>query len=47
MAHVRQSRPDYGLGFQVRVLKTFQAVPLSLGRRPDRIADSVPAAGGA
>ena len=30
MAHVRQSRPDYGLGFQVRVLVTFKAVPSSL-----------------
>ena len=31
MAHVRQSRPDYGLGFQVKVLKTRQVVPSSLG----------------
>ena len=27
MAHERQSRPDYGLGFQVEVRKTFQVVP--------------------
>ena len=31
MAHVRQSRPDSGLGFQVKVPKTFQVVPSSLG----------------
>ena len=37
MAHVRQSRPDYGLGFQVKVLKPFQVVPSSLGSgRPSR-----------
>ena len=29
-AHVRQSRPDSGLGFQVDALKTFQVVPFSL-----------------
>ena len=26
MAHARQSRPDFGLGFQVNVLKTFEVV---------------------
>ena len=31
MAHLRQSRPDSGLGFQVRLLTTFHAVPSSLG----------------
>ena len=31
MAQIRQSRPDYGPGFQVRVLETFQDVPSSLG----------------
>ena len=31
MAHTRQSRPDSGLGFHVKVLKTFKAVPSSLG----------------
>jgi len=31
MAHVRQSRPEYGLGFQVKVLKPFYIVPSSLG----------------
>ena len=31
MAHIRQSRPDSGLGFQVKGLVTFQAVPSSLG----------------
>ena len=30
MAHVRQSRPDSGLGFQVKVLEAFQGVPSSL-----------------
>ena len=27
VAHIRQSRPDSGLGFQVKVLKPFQVVP--------------------
>ena len=31
MAHTTQSRPDSGLDFQVKVLKTFQDVPSSLG----------------
>ena len=31
MAHVRQSRPDSGTGFQAKVLKTFQVAPSSLG----------------
>ena len=31
MAHVRQSRPDPGLGFQVKVVSTFEVVPSSLG----------------
>ena len=30
-ARTRQSRPDSGLGFQVKVLNTFQGVPSSLG----------------
>ena len=30
-AHVRQSRPDSGLGFQVNVLETFQGVLPWLG----------------
>ena len=34
MVHVRQSRPDYGLGFQVNVLKRFCGVPSSLGKGP-------------
>ena len=29
MAHVRQSGPEFGLGFQVNALKTFQVVPSS------------------
>ena len=31
MAHARQSRPDSGLGLQVKVVKTLQVVPYSLG----------------
>ena len=31
MAHIRQSRPDYGLGFQARVLEPFRVVASSLG----------------
>ena len=27
MAHTRQSRPDYGLGVQVEVLRTFKLFP--------------------
>ena len=30
MPHIRQSRPDSGLGFQVLVLKTLEVVPSSL-----------------
>ena len=32
MAHRRQSMPDYGLGFQMKVPETFQVVPSSLER---------------
>jgi len=31
MAHIRQSRPGYGLGFLVQVLKIVQGVPSWLG----------------
>ena len=31
MAHICQSRPDYGLGFPVTVRETFQVVPFLLG----------------
>ena len=31
MAHMRQSRPDPGLGFQVQVLQIVQGVPSSRG----------------
>jgi len=31
MAHIRQSRPDTGLAFQVKVPINFQGVPSSLG----------------
>ena len=34
MAHVRQSRPDSGLGFQIKMLATFEIVPNSLGSGP-------------
>jgi len=30
-AHIRQSGPESGSGFQVKVLKTFYVVPFSLG----------------
>ena len=33
MAHARQSRADYGLGFQVKNLITFEGVPSLLGSR--------------
>ena len=31
LAHIRQSKPDSGVGVQVKVLKTCQGVPSSLG----------------
>jgi len=31
MAHTRQSRPDFGVGFQFKVLERFQVVPTSPG----------------
>ena len=31
VAHVRQSRPDSGRGFQAKVVETVNAVPSSLG----------------
>ena len=31
MAHVRRSRPDYGLGYQVQVCKAFEFVSPALG----------------
>ena len=41
--HIRQSRPDSGLGFQEKVLHTFQAVPSSLGSGvPRRATHSTP-----
>jgi len=36
MAHIRQSRPDFGLGFQLKVRKPFSVVPSSLGSGPGR-----------
>ena len=34
VAHVRQSRPDCGLGSQAKVLKPLHVVPPSPGSRP-------------
>ena len=34
LARIRQSRPDYGLGFQVELLKTFKGLPSSLRSVP-------------
>ena len=31
MAHLRQSRPDSGLAFQVNILRIFEVVPFSVG----------------
>ena len=31
MAHISQSRPNYGLDFQSKVLETFEVVPFLLG----------------
>ena len=28
MVHIRQSRPDYGLGYQAKALKVFEVSPL-------------------
>ena len=36
MAHTRQSQPDSGLGLQVEVLHTVEAVPTWLGGQVDR-----------
>jgi len=35
MAHIRQSRPDPGLGVQVKLLTTLEVVLFSLGRGPE------------
>jgi hypothetical protein len=40
MAQIRQSRPDSGLGFNVKVLETFQVVPFS--RVPRRARPDLP-----
>ena len=40
VSHVRQSRPDYGLGLQVEVLKTFSVVPFSAHMEPPTIPAS-------
>ena len=36
MARTRQSRPDFGLGFDANVVRSFGAVPSSLGSSPSR-----------
>ena len=35
MAHIRQSRPDSGIGFQVKVLEMIQCVPVWIGSGED------------
>ena len=40
MAYIRQSRPDSGLGFQVKVLEIFQVVSSSLGNGTPLIVNS-------
>ena len=37
MAHMKQSRPDFGLDFKVKVFRTFQVVPFSLGSGQDSV----------
>ena len=32
MAHIRQPRPDSGLGFEAEVRNSFEGVPSALGR---------------
>jgi len=39
MAHMRQSRPDAGLDFQVKVSKTFEVVPSLLRSGRDHNLD--------
>jgi len=43
MAHIRQSRPDSGVGFREKDLKTFQVVAFWLGsdRRDDADLDGI------
>ena len=38
MAHIRQSRPDSGLGFQAKILEAIQGVAASLGSGTLRMA---------
>ena len=38
MAHKRQSRPDSGLGIRVKVPKTVEGVPSSLGSGPASVS---------
>ena len=40
MAHVRQSRPDFGLGFQVNALDQSEVVGISLGSGRVRVSVS-------
>ena len=41
-AHIRQSRPDSGLGFQVEVFDVFQVVRSSLGSGVRRVSGTQP-----
>ena len=42
MVHVRQSRPDSGLGFQVNVVETFQVVPSKAGNAIQVVEEALP-----
>ena len=42
-AQISQTRPDYGLGSTVNVLKTFEVVPSSLGSGSPRTSERLPA----
>ena len=41
LAHIRQSRPDFDLGFQIKVLETFSGVASSLGNGKATIAQGI------
>ena len=41
MAHIRQSRPESGLGFQVKVDVLFGVVPSSLEEKKKRLLENL------
>ena len=41
LAHIRQSRPDFDLGFQIKLLETFSGVASSLGNGKATIAQGI------